>query len=108
MLLLPHAFPLASHYLFWVLHQSLNFLPQHRCFLYWVKLDWAFGLLFDLWVWEFVCLFVLFVHFEIVLAPSSASIELEINGISGDLNVKKCGQMELGGHGLVVDLAELC
>lgn len=53
------------------------------------------------------CLFF-FAHFEITLAPSAASIELEINGVSGDLNVKKCGQVELRRHGLVVDLAEMC
>lgn len=50
----------------------------------------------------------LFVHSEIVLAPSAASTELEINGISGGLNLKKCGEVKIRGHGLVVDLAELC
>lgn len=57
-------------------------------------------------MWGFVWFF--FAHFEIALAPSAASIELEINGVSGDLNVKKCDQVELRGHGLVVDLAEMC
>lgn len=50
----------------------------------------------------------MFVCFEIIFALSAAeSIQLEINGISGGLNVKKCGEVEVRGHGVEVDLAEL-
>lgn len=62
-------------------------------------------MLFALWLWIFVCLFVCF---EIVIAPPAAPTQLEINGISGDVNVNKYGEVELRGHGLVVGLAVLC
>lgn len=52
--------------------------------------------------------FCLFVCFEIVIAPPAAPTQLEINEISGDLNVNKYGEVELRGHGLVVGLAVLC
>lgn len=50
----------------------------------------------------------LFVCFEIVVAPPAAPTQMEINGISEDLNVNKYGEVELRGHGLVVGLAVLC
>lgn len=35
------------------------FFLSRDIFLSWVRLNWAFGLLFALWVWGFVCLLVL-------------------------------------------------